>query len=797
MRRTKPKNTFRESKRRLTKLAKRSLMKHQRRIWYVKCEKLVKLLMSDPRSLPYLEPMDLTKYTDYLDFVTEPMDFSSIIKKLSSKGYKSRNEVFEDTKLIFQNAMQYNSEVSVYHIWANELLGEVKTQWRILELELQECVQRVKSSINEKMKQKLHLMQLRLRKQKMKSKKKHSARKTGANNKKKNSLMSSRARSGKMDSKKKHKMKKNKRSQRNKKFRNSQSNNNNHQRENRLAPNKNRELRRGKYRDDQRSMINKELNLFQKEIDLELGFEQKMKSIEDKNEQFLKSFDNLNSKIKQKYESLDLIEDKIENYDHWWKQISQFGQIDPNNPETTRQTICKFFDRNQDEGNYSKSLKQSFLITQKISIALQFLIYEGTPNDEVCLIDKEMLERVIKQNDKDVAQFIQAFKSIKGDQEIPETSTLLNEPKNDQGKEMEIQKENDNLNVHEKETGNLNENEKENENEQEKNFSKDETHNNLENNSGNNKDNQTQIKVVTLEERQNLFQIINELNENQRNEIIELITKNDPLQSEANHIDFETLPDKIISEVVNFVNQILESTKTTRKSSSSSSKSSTTPTSSTLQSNKEQNKMNEEFPNFDSQDQIDNLDYFQNDRKRNHDQIEDEQDTNLVNNDNLDLENLNIDDYLKEDFIPSQNRLDNPQDDFNFDLDFGDLDDDDDDSNDDEDDSNEEDDEDVEDEDNNDTDREEDVDEEEEEEEEDDEEVGLDIDNNDEEGEGEEDDDNEDDLKDLEDFDNIDDVLDEDDLLVDEDDDSNDDDNDDDDNDDSNDDDGEMFEGFF
>ncbi|CAK4104776.1 unnamed protein product [Aphanomyces euteiches] len=59
---------------------------------------------------PFLHAVDITKYPDYAQIVTEPMDFNKIERKLKSNRYSSVSEFSADVHLIFSNCMKYNSD---------------------------------------------------------------------------------------------------------------------------------------------------------------------------------------------------------------------------------------------------------------------------------------------------------------------------------------------------------------------------------------------------------------------------------------------------------------------------------------------------------------------------------------------------------------------------------------------------------------------------------------------------------------------------------------------------------------
>jgi histone acetyltransferase len=69
----------------------------------------------------FLQPVDETIAPRYFEIVTEPMDLSTMQRKLSEGAYLTK-ELFEaDLKLIFENCRKYNGRSSIYAEMANEL----------------------------------------------------------------------------------------------------------------------------------------------------------------------------------------------------------------------------------------------------------------------------------------------------------------------------------------------------------------------------------------------------------------------------------------------------------------------------------------------------------------------------------------------------------------------------------------------------------------------------------------------------------------------------------------------------
>ncbi|CAN7021661.1 hypothetical protein IGI04_022742 [Brassica rapa subsp. trilocularis] len=63
----------------------------------------------------YSDPVDPEELPDYHEIITNPMDFSTVRKKLASGAYDSLEQFEGDVFLICSNAMEYNSSDTVYY----------------------------------------------------------------------------------------------------------------------------------------------------------------------------------------------------------------------------------------------------------------------------------------------------------------------------------------------------------------------------------------------------------------------------------------------------------------------------------------------------------------------------------------------------------------------------------------------------------------------------------------------------------------------------------------------------------
>uniref|UniRef100_A0A2K6FT72 Bromodomain and PHD finger containing 3 n=1 Tax=Propithecus coquereli TaxID=379532 RepID=A0A2K6FT72_PROCO len=68
----------------------------------------------DPAHI-FSEPVNLSEVPDYLEFISKPMDFSTMRRKLESHLYRTLEEFEEDFNLIVTNCMKYNAKDTIFH----------------------------------------------------------------------------------------------------------------------------------------------------------------------------------------------------------------------------------------------------------------------------------------------------------------------------------------------------------------------------------------------------------------------------------------------------------------------------------------------------------------------------------------------------------------------------------------------------------------------------------------------------------------------------------------------------------
>ena len=86
-------------------------------------KKVIKSLKMNKDAKPFLNPVDpvALNIPNYPDFIKEPMDLSTVEKKLLDEVYKVKTEFIYDVNLIFQNCKTFNGESSPFTAMANNM----------------------------------------------------------------------------------------------------------------------------------------------------------------------------------------------------------------------------------------------------------------------------------------------------------------------------------------------------------------------------------------------------------------------------------------------------------------------------------------------------------------------------------------------------------------------------------------------------------------------------------------------------------------------------------------------------
>merc|ERR1711871_1148846 len=99
----------------------------------IKCSDLLKEMMKVPSAQWFAVPVDPIKMNipDYPSIITDPMDFGTIRHKLDTNSFETPEEFVADMRLVFKNAMTYNSSRdNIVHIAARELSGKFEEKYR-------------------------------------------------------------------------------------------------------------------------------------------------------------------------------------------------------------------------------------------------------------------------------------------------------------------------------------------------------------------------------------------------------------------------------------------------------------------------------------------------------------------------------------------------------------------------------------------------------------------------------------------------------------------------------------------
>jgi hypothetical protein len=104
-----------------------------------KCAELLKEMSKHPHAIWFLEPVDHIKLNipDYPLIVTQPMDFSTIRKRVEGNLYDTEHAFAEDMRLVFRNAINFNTaRDNVVHIAAREMSSRFEDRFRVLTTQL-------------------------------------------------------------------------------------------------------------------------------------------------------------------------------------------------------------------------------------------------------------------------------------------------------------------------------------------------------------------------------------------------------------------------------------------------------------------------------------------------------------------------------------------------------------------------------------------------------------------------------------------------------------------------------------
>lgn len=103
-----------------------------------KCLSILKGLMTNPKSAPFLAPVDPVALgiPDYFHVIKEPMDLGTIRNHLENGFYDNPSDFAEHVRLTFRNAMLYNAAHSQVHIYARKLEDDFEKRFKNINTKL-------------------------------------------------------------------------------------------------------------------------------------------------------------------------------------------------------------------------------------------------------------------------------------------------------------------------------------------------------------------------------------------------------------------------------------------------------------------------------------------------------------------------------------------------------------------------------------------------------------------------------------------------------------------------------------
>jgi hypothetical protein len=93
-------------------------------------QKILKALICDPNSGPFIHAIEEEVWQDYIKFIKKPIYLMLIDNKLKNDEYLCAREFFEDLQLIWDNCKFYNQDTS--EIFKQADLLEKKTEELII-----------------------------------------------------------------------------------------------------------------------------------------------------------------------------------------------------------------------------------------------------------------------------------------------------------------------------------------------------------------------------------------------------------------------------------------------------------------------------------------------------------------------------------------------------------------------------------------------------------------------------------------------------------------------------------------
>ncbi|GBF96114.1 transcription factor [Raphidocelis subcapitata] len=104
------------------------------------CLGVIRTMMTQKYSWPFNHPVDLKRFPDYAQVISQPMDFGTMKDKAEKGAYRDPAAVFADFDRVFANSRRYNPPGSDVYYMATVLQEAMLEQWRKVVIpKLQEC----------------------------------------------------------------------------------------------------------------------------------------------------------------------------------------------------------------------------------------------------------------------------------------------------------------------------------------------------------------------------------------------------------------------------------------------------------------------------------------------------------------------------------------------------------------------------------------------------------------------------------------------------------------------------------
>jgi len=117
---------------------------------YPRLRQTLSTLTKDKISIPFRKPVTLAEAPNYYDVITNPMDLSTMRKKLDKGVYKHPKQFLQDLNLICENAFHYNEKKSEVYELAEELKKRIENlmkpvleEWSAIEQAMTEDSEKV------------------------------------------------------------------------------------------------------------------------------------------------------------------------------------------------------------------------------------------------------------------------------------------------------------------------------------------------------------------------------------------------------------------------------------------------------------------------------------------------------------------------------------------------------------------------------------------------------------------------------------------------------------------------------